>query len=91
MTSLAVFVNGALLATVIFAVLLIAWGYGWSLCRMAAMSAMSDRRVDRMRDAFSPRDKGAGGHLPAPARVREVVTGDERPLLKLIDSERNRP
>jgi hypothetical protein len=39
----------------------------------------------------SPRAKGAGGHLPAPARVREVVTGDQRPLLKLIDSERNRP
>jgi hypothetical protein len=84
----AVFVNGALLAIVVFAVLLVVWGYGMALCRMAAMS---DRRVDRMRDAFSPRDKGAGGHLPAPARVREVVTGDERPLLKLIDSERNRP
>jgi hypothetical protein len=86
--TLATFVNGALLAIVILAVLLVAWGYGMTLCRMAAMS---DRRVDRMRDAFSPRDKGAGGHLPAPARVREVVTGDERPLLKLIDSERNRP
>jgi hypothetical protein len=85
---IATFVNGALLAIVIFAVLLIAWGYGMALCRMAAMS---DRRVDRMRDAFSPRDKGAGGHLPAPARVREVVTGDERELLRLIDSEGNRP
>jgi hypothetical protein len=85
---IATFVNGALLAIVVFAVLLIVWGYGWSLCRMAAMS---DRRVDRMRDAFSPRDKGAGGHLPAPARVREVVTGDQRELLQIIDSERNRP
>jgi hypothetical protein len=86
--TLAVFVNGALLAIIIFAVLLVVWGYGWSLCRMAAMS---DRRVDRMRDAFSPRCKGAGGHLPAPARVREVVTGDQRELLQIIDSERNRP
>jgi hypothetical protein len=84
----AVFVNGALLAIVVFAVLLIAWGYGMALCRMAAMS---DRRVDRMREAFSPRCKGAGGHLPAPARVREVVTGDQRELLQIIDSERNRP
>jgi hypothetical protein len=84
----AVFVNGVLFFLVVFAVLLIAWGYGWSLCRMAAMS---DRRVDRMRDAFSPRDKGAGGHLPAPARVREAVTGDQRELLQIIDSERNRP
>jgi hypothetical protein len=84
----AVFVNGALLAIVIFAVLLVVWGYGIALARMAAMS---DRRVDRMRDAFSPRCKGAGGHLPAPARVREVVTGDERELLRLIDSEGNRP
>jgi hypothetical protein len=85
--TLAVFVNGALLAIVIFAVLLIAWGYGMALARMAAMS---DRRVDRMRDAFSPRAKGAGGHLPAPARVREVVTGDQRELLQIIDSERNK-
>jgi hypothetical protein len=84
---IAVFVNGALLAIVVFAVLLIAWGYGWSLARMAAMS---DRRVDRMRDAFSPRAKGAGGHSSAPARVREVVTGDQRELLQIIDSERNK-
>jgi hypothetical protein len=84
----AVFVNGALLAIVVFAVLLAAW---WLFGHFLDAAAMSDRRVDRMRDAFSPRCKGVGGHLPAPARVRDVVTGDERPLLKLIDSERNRP
>jgi hypothetical protein len=42
----------------------------------------------------SLRCKGAGGVTPtssASARVREVVTGDERELLVLIDSERNRP
>jgi hypothetical protein len=91
--TLAVFVNGALLAVLILIVLLIVWGYGMALCRMAAMS---DRRVDRMRDAFSPRAKGTSDASPpcaplVPARVREVVTGDERELLTLIDSERNRP
>jgi hypothetical protein len=91
--TLATFVNGALLAIVILAVLLVVWGYGMALCRMAAMS---DRRVDRMRDAFSPRAKGTGDASPpcaplVPARVREVVTGDQRELLTLIDSERNRP
>src|SRR4051812_18437443 len=91
---IATFIPAALLAILLLALFVAVWGlFGWSLARMAAMS---DRRVDRMRDAFSPRAKGTSDASPpcaplVPARVREVVTGDERPLLKLIDSERNRP
>jgi hypothetical protein len=85
--TVAVFVPAALLAVLLLALLLAAW---WLFGHFLDAAAMSDRRVDRMRDAFSPRAKGAGGHLPAPARVREVVTGDQRELLQIIDSERNK-
>jgi hypothetical protein len=76
--TLAVFVNGALLAIIVFAVLLVVWGYGMALARMAAMS---DRRVARLH--CSPRAKGTSDASPpcaplVPARVREVVTGDEQ-------------
>jgi hypothetical protein len=77
------------------ALVLVVWAFlllvSWSLCRIAAMS---DRRAARLH--CSPRAKGTSDASPpcaplVPARVREVVTGDERELLTLIDSERNRP
>jgi hypothetical protein len=77
--------TGPLIFVGVFAVLIVLWG----LDKPSVGSVYA-------RLHCSPRAKGTSDASPpcaplVPARVREVVTGDQRELLKLIDSERNRP
>jgi hypothetical protein len=77
--------TGPLIFVGVFAVLIVIWG--WDRPSVGSVYA---------RLHCSPRAKGASDASPpcaplVPARVRAVVTGDERELLMLIDSERNRP